>query len=146
MIKVVKIEAKTLQSHPELIAEYAAESSNPTFGTPDPQWQMYALMESSGFMQALGVYEDGVLAGFSFVLNHILPHWGFKAATMESLFVSRKYDDTLCAGRLLLGVKKYAKEKGCKKLFYSAPAGGRLEKTLAKRHPCTNSIFCESLD
>jgi GNAT superfamily N-acetyltransferase len=144
MIEVVKITADTLRSYPEMLAEYAAESSIEALGSPNPQWEMYERMESGGFMQALGVNVDGELAGFAFVLTTILPHYGVKASTMESLFVRKEKRRKGAGTALMAAVEDYARQQGSKVVFYSAN-GGRLEVLLGKRLTQTNSIFCKPL-
>lgn len=145
MMEVVKIEAKTLQSHPEMVAEYAAESSMEALGATDPQWEMYERMETGGFMQAFGVKVDGEMVGFAFVLTTILPHYGVKASTVESLFVRKEKRGTGAGTVLMAAVEDYARQQGSKVVLYSAPAGGRLEALLGKRLTRTNSIFCKPL-
>jgi len=64
-------------NHPSFSAlteEYGAECS--TLGRPNPQPDLYDLLERSGGFQAFGVYEDEALVGYASVLIYVLPHFG----------------------------------------------------------------------
>jgi GNAT superfamily N-acetyltransferase len=128
-----------------LLAEYAAECGVPVVGVPDPQWDMYEQMRLAGVMQGVAVYVDGVMAGFAGVLVTVLPHYGVRAATVESLFVAKAYRPKGAGARLLAAIERYAKSAECKAILYSAPAGGQLEALLGKRYARTNSVFCKPL-
>ena len=141
---IEKITHHVIREHPEVVREYAEECSNCGL-TYDPQWGTYDRMEKLGMMQAFGVMDKGKMIGLSIVLNTVLPHYGVKCATVESLFVGKKYENTSAGGRLMITVSRYAKLIECVKIFYTAPVGGRLEKILAKRYPRTNAVFCQSI-
>src|SRR5207302_758034 len=72
-----------------LLAEYSAECSIPEIGTPNPQREMYAKMESCGLMHSFGAFEGDDLVGFATILVCVLPHYGKKIATVESLFLAK---------------------------------------------------------
>lgn len=129
----------------DLLAEYAAECSIAAIGTPDPQWDMYAALERVNVLAGLGVYVDGSLAGFAVLLLTVLPHYGVKVATVESLFVGKRYRGTGAGTQLLAAADVCAGVSGCKAILYSAPAGGQLEAILGKRYQRTNSVFCKPL-
>ncbi len=132
---------------PDLLAEYAAECSIPEIGKINPQPQIYAALEQNGVMQCFGVFAGDRMVGFANVLTTVLPHYGQKMATLESLFVSKKFRNGGAGGKLMDAVEAYAKEAGCVGILYSAPAGGKLERLLAasKRYKRTNAIFFGSL-
>lgn len=144
MITVLGIPYRDVRDQPELLAEYAEECSIAAIGTPDPQWETYAAMESGGWMQVFAVYVDGRMVGFASVLAAVLPHYGVKVATVESLFVSKAWRG-LASVRLMESVNQHAAYMGCKAILYSAPAGGKLEALLDGRYARTNSVFCLSL-
>ncbi len=130
-------------SHTDLIAEYAAECSIPAIGPIDPQPQLYQAIENAGVMQCLGVFLDGQIVGFCNVLMTILPHYGRKMATIESLFVSKAHRNTSAGSELMKAVEAHAKDAGCVGILYSAPTGGQLERLLEckKRYRRTNAVF-----
>jgi GNAT superfamily N-acetyltransferase len=136
-----------------LIAEYAKECSIPAIGPISPQPYMYAAMESAGVMQSFAAYLGGSgghsapgLVGFANVLTPVLPHYGLKVATVETLFVNQQGRKSGAGRELMLALERYAHEQGCVGILYSAPAGGQLERVLsAKKYQRTNSVFYRPL-
>lgn len=130
-----------------LISEYAAECSIPAIGEISPQADAYAALEKSGLLRGFMVFDDGIPKGFAIVLTPILPHYGKRVATIESLFMSK-------AGRrgglglyLMRAVESHATDEGCVGILYSAPAGGQLERLLAANadYERTNAVFYRRL-
>lgn len=134
-------------SWPELLAEYGAECSIPEIGKPDPQPELYALMERSGMMQDFGAYEDGRLIGFASIQAFTLPHYGRKIANVESLFVPQAHRHTGVGLSLLRTARVHASQQGCVAILYNAPAGSNFERLLNARKQArrTNAVFCEAL-
>ncbi len=139
--------ATILDDHnwPRLMAEYSAECASAELGDPNPQRDLYELMENSGRFQAFGVYDGDELIGFASVLMYVLPHFGKKIAATESIFItSRKRSGE--GVRLLEHVKQYAIEKGCFALLYSAPVDSRFDGLLEmKRIRHSNNVYIEPL-
>jgi GNAT superfamily N-acetyltransferase len=130
----------------QLLGEYAAECSIPQIGMICPQREMYAAMEGSGLLHSFGAFQSGELVGFATLLIYVLPHYGRKIATPESIFVAKGH--RAGTGRELMNaVEEYAKEQGCRAVLYSAPAGGQLEQLLdiSNSYHRTNAVFCRSL-
>lgn len=129
-----------------LIAGYADECSIPAIGKAAPQAEMYAKMEAANLMQCFGAYRDAELIGFASVLIGILPHYGQRVATMESLYVDPEYRG-YAGHTLLAAIENFASEADCVALLYSAPVGSKLERVLSLRASCirTNSVFCKRL-
>lgn len=130
-------------SWPTLLAEYSAECSLPELGTPNPQRDLYAILEKSGGFQAFGVYEEDKLVGFASVLIYVLPHYGKKIATTESMFVREKFG--AFGLELKQVISQYARENLCCSFIYSAPCGSRFDKLLSFCHPHTNNVYLETL-
>lgn len=114
LITVHGIPYSDVREQPELLAEYAAESAIAALGKPDPQWETYAAMEAVGCLQVFAVYVDGRMVGFVSVLAAVLPHYGVKAATVESLFVGKAWRWTRAGATLMRIVERYAAAEGCK--------------------------------
>lgn len=131
----------------ELIAEYAAECSIPAIGEINPQHDAYAAMEKAGLLHSFMVGADGINVGFAIVLTPILPHYGKRIATLESLFVTKDSRNSRAGRELMQTVEKYAEEVGCTGILYSAPAGGQLEGLLnaRKEYQRTNAVFFRKL-
>lgn len=131
----------------ELIAEYAAECSIPAIGEINPQHDAYATMEKAGLLQSFMVGADGINVGFAIVLTPILPHYGKRIATLESLFVTKESRSSSAGRELMRTVEKYAEDAECIGILYSAPAGGQLEGLLnaRKEYQRTNAVFYRSL-
>jgi len=126
-----------------LLDEYADECSIPGIGKAIPQKEMYAMMEKSGALQGFAAYRDEMLVGFAAVLIYVLPHYGKKIASTESIFVSKKYNG---AGRELMEfIEKYAKENGCVAFLYSALLNSRFDRLLSVTANRTNSVYMRSL-
>lgn len=95
-------------------------------------------------MRGFMAYEGERKVGFAIVLMPILPHYGKRVATIESLFIAKGSK----AGReLMRTVEATAAEAGCAGILYSAPAGGRLERLLeaSKPYQRTNAVFFRRL-
>jgi len=154
VIRVLPIRYSDILASP-LIAEYAAECGIPAIGKPDPQPAMYEQMESCGLMQCFTVqrvFEDGawvrnLMIGFATVLVSILPHYGKKVATVESLFVTARERKGMPGGYLLKMIETHAMKSGAEAILYSAPVGGDFEAFLngRKEYAHTNSVFCRRL-
>ena len=131
----------------QLLAEYAAECSIPEIGVPNPQKELYAQMESSGLMKCFGVFGDGVLIGFAAMLFFVVPHYGKKVASVESLFVEQEHRSSGMGIALMRTIEEEAKASECVAVLYSAPTGSQLERLLSLSKSCrrTNSVFTNRL-
>lgn len=131
----------------DLLDEYSAECSLSEIGETNPQVQMYRAMEASGMMQAFGAYKGSELVGFATLLIYVLPHYGKKIATVESVFVARAQRSGV-GNALMKAIEGHATQSACEVILYSAPVESRLEMLLtllpAYRH--TNSIFLRKLN
>jgi GNAT superfamily N-acetyltransferase len=129
----------------ELLNAYAEECSIPEIGVPDPQAEIYEQMQKLGMLQVFGAF-DPDLIGFASLLLTVLPHYGKKVATVESLFVLPEYRTIGVGSELLAMIERFAKDEGCTAILYSAPAGGKLAKLLElKDYRRTNEVFCRPL-
>jgi GNAT superfamily N-acetyltransferase len=130
-----------------LIAEYGAECSIAAVGPINPQADMYAALERAGVSQCFAVLCDGRLIGFANVLVSVIPHYGRKVATVESLFVAKAYRNTRAGASLMAVIEGHAMAAGCAGILYSAPTGGKLERLLSRqrKYQRTNSVFFRSL-
>lgn len=128
-----------------LLEEYAEECSLPEIGKFSPQRDLYAAMEASGGLQCFGIYQDTVLVGFISLLIYVLPHYGKKIATTESIFLSREHRKM--GLEMLRFIEAYAEEKGCRAVLYTAPAGSRFSTLLSIRgqYRHSNNVFVRSL-
>lgn len=131
---------------PALQAEYAAECSIPLIGPINPQPQIYAAMETAGVLRAFGVFREGKMIGFATVFLPVLPHYGKRPATVESLFVTKGERRGGTFSRLRRAIKDNVRDVS-EAILYSAPAGGAMETILMHDSSCvrTNVIFAETL-
>jgi len=131
----------------ELLAEYAAECALPEIGPIDPQADMYALMEQSRAFQCFGVYEGPELVGFASFLAYVVPHYGKRIATVESLFIARSERKGRAGNELMAAIEEYARRCGCVAILYSAPADSQFEQLLGLLRPYrhSNTVFARSL-
>jgi hypothetical protein len=130
-----------------LFAAYAEECSIPAIGKPNPQPEIYQMMEEAGLLKCFGLYDGPTLVGFASVLVTVLPHYGKQAATVESIFVSREYRDGIGSAKLLNNVEAFAGATGCVVILYIAPVGSEFAQFLEGRdkYERTNSVFCRRL-
>ena len=136
-----------IEERPDLLDEYALESSIPEIGIPDAQFATYHALEAAQVLHPIASFEDGVMTGFIVPLIVPLPHYGLVTATVESFFVSQSYRDTGVGMRLLSNAEKISRERGAKALLLSAPAGGRLAQVLSRRRSYRRSseVFVRAL-
>jgi GNAT superfamily N-acetyltransferase len=148
MRQVTPITFRDVLSAADLLAEYAAECSIAEIGEICPQPQIYEALEKAGIVHLFGGYVDGQLVGFASLLMTILPHYGRKTATVESLFVAQAHRGSSIGAVLMATMEATAKDAGCAAILYSAPAGGKLERLLEARKPYrrTNAVFCRRLN
>jgi GNAT superfamily N-acetyltransferase len=130
-----------------LMLEYAAECSIPEIGQICPQGDMYEQMEGTGRFQCFGVFEGDLLTGFASVLVYVVPHYGKKLATLESLFIAREHRRGRLGSELMHTIEDYARKSGCVAIQYVAPAGGQLERLLhlLQDYRHSNTVFTRSL-
>jgi len=145
MITVAAIAYTKVKEQPDLLAEYAAECGVSALGPISPQWEMYERMQAAGLLQIFGVFVDGVMVGFASVLVSVLPHYGFLAATVESLFVARAHRNSGAGARLMKTIERHARDRECRAVFYGAPAGGKMEGLLGKRYVRTSAMYYKPL-
>ena len=81
------------ESAAALLSEYAAECSIPEIGETAPQEALYAQMENAGMMSCFGVFFGDSLVGFATILVYVLPHYGRRVASVESLFIAKAHRD-----------------------------------------------------
>lgn len=129
----------------DLLHEYAMECSLPELGYASPQRELYELLEKSGGFQAFGVYEGETMIGFAAVLIYVLPHYGQKVATSESIFISASHRNSSIGCELLAFLEEYARNKDCLAFLYSAPAESRFDKLLSLRYRHSNNVYLRSL-
>lgn len=140
MIQPVSI--AVLLAASELIAEYAEECSIPGIGAIDPQQAIYEALEHSGMLQSFAAFNGDKMVGFANILTPVLPHYGKRVATVESLFMGKANRNTGAGGELMRHIENFAKEQGCMGILYSAPAESALEYLLqAKDYQRTNAVF-----
>jgi GNAT superfamily N-acetyltransferase len=145
IITVAAIATTDIKDQPELLAEYAAECGVAALGPISPQWEMYERMQAAGLLQMFGVYVDGGMVGFANVLVSVLPHYGFIASTVESLFVAQAHRNSGAGARLMKTIERHARDRECKAVFYGAPAGGKMEGLLGKRYARASSMYYKPL-
>lgn len=130
-----------------LLAEYADECSLPELVPIIPQREMYAMMERSGAFQCFGAYVGDRLAGFGSALTYVVPHYGRRIATVESLFLAEADRRWRTGNRLMDALENYGREQGCLLILYNAPAGSQFEKLLRMLKPYrhSNTVFLRVL-
>lgn len=150
-IHIVPVKCRELLFDPDaapLFREYAAECSIPELGAISPQRDIYEAMEKNGVAHFFGAYDGVHLVGFAVMLIYILPHYGSKVATTESLFLAKLSRGWGNGVSLMKYLENYARERDCKAFLYTAPRGGRLARLLSlfKEYRRTNDVFLRQLN
>lgn len=150
MVRIYPISFAYILNHPEtrrLLDEYAAECAQPELGEILPQPALYDAMEKADTMQTFGVFEGDKLIGFASILVYVLPHYGRKVATPESIFIAAESRKSGAGQKLIDFIESYAKQKGCVAVLYTAPTGSQFSHVLeakdAYRH--SNNVFIRKL-
>lgn len=113
-----------------LCEEYYLEGGVPGMPHPTRKMSNYRKMEEVGLLHPYSAVLDDELIGFAFVLVSVLPHYGYIAAIMESIFVAAAKRKSGAGLKLLgLGYQKAA-DVGAPGLLVSTPYGGVLSKVL----------------
>ncbi|MGB2625658.1 MAG: GNAT family N-acetyltransferase [Candidatus Acidiferrum sp.] len=137
-------------AHPatkRLFDEYAAECAQPELGDPCPQSDLYEAMEKCGTLRTFGVFSGEHLIGFASLLIYVLPHYGKKIATTESIFVTEDSRKTGAGQKLLDFIEHYAKQNECVAVLYTAPTGSQFSQVLESksRYRHSNNVFIRKL-
>jgi GNAT superfamily N-acetyltransferase len=130
-----------------LLADYAQECSIPEIGEANPQAKMYEAMEATGYFQSFGIFNCKELAGFASILVYVVPHYGRRIATVESIYVDSAQRGLSAGNALMNALEDYARERECVAILYNARAESRFEKLLSHLQPYqrTNSVFLRQL-
>lgn len=129
-----------------LMAGYAAECSIPEIGAVNPQPLVYEAMENAGVLQCFSVDDESGMVGFASLILTVLPHYGRKVATVESIYIEPEYRP-IYGAELLRTLENHARREGCVVILFSACTESRLAQLLklksGYRH--TNEVFCRTL-
>lgn len=131
-----------------LLGEYADECGNALMGRARPSRDHYAILENTGMAQCFAARHDGRLCGFAMLLSTVLPHYGIRSATVESLFVARAARHLGLGTELMEAIDSEAKRRGAETIFYTAPVNSRLDLLLTLRpvaYHLTNHVFTRRL-
>lgn len=149
MSEVRRVSLSTLIDDPRfqaLVDEYTVESSIKDM--PPINWQrsMYQQMEAMGIFHLLAAYEGEELIGFMTMIVTVLPHYGVRTATAESVFVAEGHRKSGIGLKLIRDAEKWATEMGASGIFLSAPSQGKLSM-IAPRigYRQTNQVFFKGL-
>lgn len=130
----------------KLISEYMAESGNP-FLPKQPNLTYYRAAEEAGAFKAVGAFSSDRIVGFgSFVLT-VIPHYSTVTASVESIFLAKKFRAGAAGFRLINAVSQAAKDAGANGIYWGCRSGSRLEALFDRvpRFSRMNSVFYEEL-
>ena len=149
-IRIYPVSFAYILGHParkRLLDEYAAECAQSELGETMPQAELYEAMERSGSMRTFGVFLRDRLIGFAALLLYVLPHYGRKIATPESIFIEKDSRSTGAGQKLLDFVERYAKYEGCVAVLYTAPTGSQFSRVLESKsdYRHSNNVFIRKL-
>ncbi len=139
-------ELEAAPAFPDLLAEYAAESSIKGLPAPSAKMETYRHLERSGFLHVLAAWVGDTLTGFITVLAAPLPHYGRTVAVSESFFVAQQHRGTGAGLKLLRAAEELAAKLGSPGLLVSAPFEGDLFKVLPRvGYVETNRVFFKAV-
>ena len=148
-ISITKTNASEILSSEyfELIKEYSAESSINGMPSINAKLALYQQIEQSGTLCSYGAYLNSKLIGFVTILTTIVPHYGAKVSTIESIFVGKQHRKAGAGALLRRKAAEHAKNQGAIGILTCAPVGSDYAKLLSKaksgyRH--TNEVFFRS--
>lgn len=126
---------------------YAEESAISLLPAPQPRWDVYRAMEVTGLFKVIGAFDGERIVGFASVISGVMmPHYGVKLASVESIFVLKGYRKTGAGIRLLRAAEDVAREEGAVALLSAAPKGGSLAKVLpGLGYASTHDMFCRRI-
>jgi hypothetical protein len=131
-----------------LFAEYEAECANPELAPICPNADLYAAMESSGGLQAFGVYDGETLIGFLTVLVWTVPHYSKKIGSNADIFLASAHRMNGTGARMIVLAEEYAKSKGSACFQWTVPVGSQFARLLALNaghYRRSNVIYLRSL-
>lgn len=149
MVEIRETTATSILSEPgisALLEEYAAESAIHGLPPPRPHADIYAALDATGALTALGAYLDGVLVGFLLFVTTVSPHYSALLSVCESFFVAAEHRRAGAGLDLLRAAEERARERGAVGLLVSSPIGGRLAEVLPRSgYRETNRAFFRGL-
>lgn len=150
MVEVRKcsfLEFGAFRQLPELVAEYAQESSIAGLPTPTYHEAHYLRLERAGVAQLLVATLDDALIGFAIALVNVNPHYDQVLGVFESFFVAKAHRKSGAGLKLRKAAEQHAAERGAIGFLIPAPKGGKLARVLErdKAYRETNRVFFRSL-
>lgn len=136
------------QHAPALFREYERECANAALGQTFPSRDLYENLEKGGFLQCYSVRRDGLLYGFAATIVGVLPHYGYKCGTVDSLYVAYMAREWGLGTSLMRFVEDELRKQECRAMFYTAPVNSRLARLLflcGDEYKHTNHVFTKRL-
>lgn len=118
---------------PLLGEEYKDESRNLKLPAPQPDFEMYRHLVSSGVLHVVGAFKNDCVVGIMTILYSKLPHYGIPVALSESFFVSKRARSGGTGLKLLAFGEDYALNLGSPGFYITAPFASRLAKLLPRK-------------
>jgi GNAT superfamily N-acetyltransferase len=117
----------------ELTRRYWDECHIDALGAPNGQLSIYQAMEAAGVLTVLCAYDDAErLIGGVFLTVYVVPHYGTRVGSAESIFVDPAYRKSGAGLKLIRAATALAKERGARGMYFSAPTGSRLADVLPR--------------
>lgn len=115
--------------------------------TAAPDWDKYRAIDEHGNLVSVLVYNDAAqCVGYAAVFMSDHPHYeGLKTAWNDVIFLTKAYRDGPAGGRLMVAIKKAAKEAGAIAFQWHAKPNSPLNDVLSKRHAVFEYVYSEPL-
>lgn len=126
-------------------AEYAKDVQYPDLPA-DPDWDQYRLLEASGVLRCVGIFDGEKLIGFANYTLYSLPHFaGKRLASSESLWLDLDYRHQGVGHQLIQALFDFAKEDGAFGIYLGAKIGTRAAEVFEKIATPMNVLFWRKL-
>lgn len=135
----------------ELYAKYQECSEHTLQGTianfkKADYYRNYREMESKGCdLHYILVQDDDKVIGSIILEIAPQPHYDFKVGFLNSIFLMQEYRKGGLGKRMIEFFFSYAKKKGAKGCYLTAPVGSRLEQVYNRYYIKTDSLFFKEL-
>lgn len=140
-----RISCREVFAHPTLIDAYGKDVNYPDL-PGDPDEARYCALEDAGTMRTLGVFVDGVLAGFASYFVYSIPHFKDRTlSTCESIYVEPAYRSKGAGAALIRALLKAAKADGAYGIYLGARVGTDAARVFERIATPMNVLFWRKL-
>lgn len=135
MLSIETVSFSDLVNHPdwhEFVAEYIAETANPSIPSPGQQSTRYEALEKEGRLRILWAREGDRLWGVAALVVADSGHYPFPLVATDAIYVRKAYRKYGVGLPLIHRMKEEAKRLGAPGLTFQAPPGSMLDRIIPR--------------